>query len=53
MYLLSKSSYLRSIMDKTENFIEIIRWKAHFCNNLMMRDNDNYTNSGMEINMSP
>ena len=26
----SKSSYLKSVMDKVENFIKRIRWKAHF-----------------------
>ena len=40
----SKANYLVTIMEKVENFIKRIRWAAHFVNNSMMRNNDNYTN---------
>ena len=40
-------------MDKVENFIKRIRWKAHFFDNPMMRDNDNYTSYGLRSNISP
>ena len=37
----SKSSYLKSMMDKVENFIKRIRWKAHFFfDKPMIRDNE-------------
>ena len=40
----SKTNYLKSIMDKVENVIKRIRWKAPFFDNPMMHNNDNYTN---------
>ena len=40
-------------MDKVENFIKRIRWKAHFFDNPMIRDNDNYTNYGLRSDISP
>ena len=39
-----KANYLKSIMDKVENFIKRICWKARFFNNPMMCNNNNYTN---------
>ena len=30
----SKASYLKSMMDKVENFIKRIRWKGHFVTTL-------------------
>ena len=49
----SKASYLTNMTDKVENFIKRIRWKAHFFDNPMMRDNNNYTNYGLRSNISP
>ena len=43
----SKASYLKSMMDKVENFMKRIRWKAHFFDNPMMHDNDNYSSYGL------
>ena len=40
-------------MGKVENFIKIIRWKAHFFDNPMMRDKNNQTNYGLRSNLSP
>ena len=40
-------------MDKVENFIKRICWKAHFFDTPVMCDNDNYTNYGLRINISP
>ena len=45
--------YLKSMMDKVENFVKRIRWKAHFFENPMMRDNNNYTKYGLRSNISP
>ena len=39
-------------MDKIENFIKRICWKAHFFENPMMYDNDNYLNYGLRSNIS-
>ena len=41
------------MMVKVENFIKRIRWKAHFFDNPMMRNDDNYTNYGFRSNISP
>ena len=49
----SKANYLKSMMDKIENFIKRIRWKAHFFDNPMIRNSDNYTNYGLRSNISP
>ena len=49
----SKANYLRSMMDKIENFIKTIRWKAHFFDNPMIRNSANYTNYGLRSNISP
>ena len=40
----SKTNYLKSMMGKVENFIKRIRWKAHFFDKPMMRNNGNCTN---------
>ena len=32
----SKASYLKSMIDKVENFIKKILWKVHFFDNLIM-----------------
>ena len=48
-----KANYLKSMMVKVENFIKRIRWKAHFFDNPMMRNDDNYTNYGFRSNISP
>ena len=47
-----KANYLKSMMVKVENFIKRIRWKAHFFDNPMMRNDDNYTNYGFRSNIS-
>ena len=39
-------------MDKIEKFIKRICWKAHFFENPMMYDNDNYLNYGLRSNIS-
>ena len=49
----SKASYLKNMMYKVENFIKRIRWKAHFLDNPMMHNNDNYTNYALRSNISP
>ena len=49
----SKANYLKSMMDKIENFIKRIRWKAHFFDNPMIRNSNNYTNYGLRSNISP
>ena len=46
----SKASYLKSMIDKVENFIKRIRWKAHFFDNPVMCDKENYTNYGLRSN---
>ena len=46
----SKANYLKSKMDKVENFIKIIRWKTCFFEKPMMRNNDNYTNYDLRSN---
>ena len=51
--ILSKANYLKSMMDKVENFIRRIRSKAHFFDNPMIRNNDSYTNYGLRSNISP
>ena len=40
-------------MDKVENFIKRICWKAHFFYNPMMCDINNQTNYGLRSNTSP
>ena len=49
----SKASYLKSMIDKVENFIKRIRWKAHFFDNPMMRNNDSHTNYCLRSNILP
>ena len=49
----SKANYLKSMMDKVDNFNKRIPWKAHFFNNPMMPNNDNYTNYCLRSNVSP
>ena len=41
------------MMDKVENVIKRICWKAYFFQKPMMHDNDNYTNYGLRSNISP
>ena len=50
--ILSKASYLKSMMDKVENFIKTVHWKVHFFDNPMMCSSDNYTNYSLRSNVS-
>ena len=36
----SKANYLKSMMDKVGNFIKRIRWKAHFFDKPVIRNNE-------------